>query len=525
MKFINKLFCKISSIYKNDIIFFTIIFILLFITDAYFNIKSNQYNSCIYTLIYAYAISSTICLIYSYVDRYKYFRKAIDIITIFFFCIYNTINAFSIFLTLKPLNGGTIEIILSTNYNETIEFFHSFISAQHLLLALSAITGFIILSLKKIQIKKEWSNYILSLLYILSIFSIIIGDYDTLNTPLGRLYNIYKVKHLIELTPNLDLYKSNPNFVETTEAHPENIVIILGESFAKTHSSLYGYEKNTNPSLYTHQKDSNLHIFNNTTSPATHTLAAFKAIMGTFSYNRECKEWYKHTTIPECLSLLGYKTIWISNQEQYGIRDNIPTRFAQLCDTVLFTQKKTSDKFNDEEILNYIDENPLKKELFILHLMGQHPQYSERYPDKFNVFKEDEYLYLPQNQRKKVSEYDNATLYNDFVIDSIIHIFSKKEAIILYFSDHGQDIYFSDKDYCGHGITANAKSDSIGRDIPFMIYTSPKFKDKYPSLIEKIQNSTNKKFNIEDIIYTLIDISGYKFKDNNDVEKYSILSN
>lgn len=156
--------------------------------------------------------------------------------------------------------------------------------------------------------------------------------------------------------------------------------------------------------------------------------------------------------------------------------------------------------------------------------MGQHPQYSERYPNKFCIFKENEYLNLPKNQRKKVSEYDNATLYNDYVVDSIINIFSEKEAIILYFSDHGQDIYFSDNEYCGHGITANAKSDSIGRDIPFMIYTSPKFKNKFPSLIERIQNSTNKKFNIEDIIYTLIDISGYKFKDNNDVEKYSILS-
>jgi heptose-I-phosphate ethanolaminephosphotransferase len=157
--------------------------------------------------------------------------------------------------------------------------------------------------------------------------------------------------------------------------------------------------------------------------------------------------------------------------------------------------------------------------------MGQHIYYPERYPEEFNIFSENDYLDLPLHQRKTIAEYDNATLYNDFVIDSIIHIFSKKEAIILYFSDHGQDIYFSDKDYCGHGITANAKSDSIGRDIPFMIYTSPKFKDKYPSLIEKIINSTNKKFNIEDIIYTLIDISGYKFKDNNDVERYSILSN
>ena len=345
------------------------------------------------------------------------------------------------------------------------------------------------------------------------------------DTPIGRFYIIFRYNNTILFTPDLALYKSNPNLIESTETHPENIVVIIGESFAKTHSSLYGYEKETSPLLKKHQKDSNLFIFNDVTSPDSHTIEVFKSMMSTFSYQRSDSEWYTYPTIQECFSNIGYKTIWISNQSKHGSFDNIPTRFAQLCDTTIFTQNSISKTHYDEVITKHIKERAVEKELFLLHLMGQHIYYPERYPEEFNIFSKNDYIYLPLHQRKTVAEYDNATLYNDFVIDSIIHIFSKKEAIILYFSDHGQDIYFSDKDYCGHGITANAKSDSIGRDIPFMIYTSPKFKDKYPSLIEKIINSTNKKFNIEDIIYTLIDISGYKFKDNNDVERYSILSN
>ena len=167
---------------------------------------------------------------------------------------------------------------------------------------------------------------------------LVINRYDSLNTPLGRIYNLYAVKHIIEKTPNLELYKTNPEFIAINNEHPENIILIIGESFAKTHSSLYGYNKLTNPLLKQHQNDGNLHIFNNVVAPAPHTLAVFKALMSTFSYNRECDVWYKHTTIAECFSRLGYKTTWISNQERYGIRDNIPTRFAQLCDTTIFTQ-------------------------------------------------------------------------------------------------------------------------------------------------------------------------------------------
>ena len=37
--------------------------------------------------------------------------------------------------------------------------------------------------------------------------------------------------------------------------------------------------------------------------------------------------------------------------------------------------------------------------------------------------------------------------------------------------------------------------------------------------------SRKSKFNTEDLIYTLIDIAGYKFKENEDVETHSILGN
>lgn len=524
---INKLYDKIKSVYKDDIVFFMLLFVLLFSTDVYYNMINTLYFKCLYNIINAFFFSSFVCIVLSYTNKYKTLRSLLNIIAILFVTLYSVINGYSISLTLKTLNFGIIELLISTNYNETIEFLKAYLSIYHILLIILIFAFIIRLSYRKYLVNKLSIVNLLSVGFVFCTILVIVNPYSIHDTPIGRLYIIFRDRHRIELAPDLSLYKSNPEFIATRDKHPENIIIIIGESFAKTHSSLYGYSKTTNPLLDTHQKDSSLYVFNNIVAPASHTIESFKAIMSTFSYNRVDNEWYRHTTIPECFNILGYKTIWISNQHQYGAFDNIPTRYSQLCDTAIFTKQKITDNFKDEQVLRYIDEKPLEKELYIFHLMGQHFKCSERYPSEFDCFVENDYLDLPQHQRKNVAEYDNATLYNDFVIDSIIKVFADKESIIFYIPDHGQDIYYSDDNYYGHGIVANEKSDSIGKDIPFMIYTSPKFKNSCQDLNLSIKKTISRKskFNTEDLIYTLIDIAGYKFKDNEDVETHSILGN
>lgn len=58
-----------------------------------------------------------------------------------------------------------------------------------------------------------------------------------------------------------------------------------------------------------------------------------------------------------------------------------------------------------------------------------------------------------------------------------------------------------------------------------MIYVSPSFIVANESdLIENLKMKTKQKYSIDDIIYTIMDIAGYKFEENNDVEKYSLLA-
>ena len=85
-------------------------------------------------------------------------------------------------------------------------------------------------------------------------------------------------------------------------------------------------------------------------------------------------------------------------------------------------------------ILDIIPEklNAEKNTLIIIHLMGSHTKYRDRYPREFNSFSEEAPI---------INEYDNSIYYTDYVIDKFFRYFSVNTNLKFfgYFSDHGAD--------------------------------------------------------------------------------------
>src|SRR5690606_41021472 len=52
-----------------------------------------------------------------------------------------------------------------------------------------------------------------------------------------------------------------------------------------------------------------------------------------------------------------------------------------------------------------------KQKLIVLHLLGTHTAYHQRYPEEFNHFSGS------GKKEKIIAEYDNAVRYNDFVVE------------------------------------------------------------------------------------------------------------
>lgn len=104
-----------------------------------------------------------------------------------------------------------------------------------------------------------------------------------------------------------------------------------------------------------------------------------------------------------------------------------------------------------------------------------------------------------------VADYDNSTLYNDSVINAIISSFEDDNAVIFYFSDHGEEVYDA-RDYMGHGGTSPCLHYQV--EIPFMIWMSEKYKSAHPTIVENLRTNREKPYTTDDVAHTILDMAG-----------------
>lgn len=258
-------------------------------------------------------------------------------------------------------------------------------------------------------------------------------------------------------------------------------------------------------------------------SAGMHTVDAFRQHMSTYGTEGSSSEaWNTAPNIIEVARLAGYHTVWFSNQKRAGRYENVISRFAQFADESYFTDEDVltlaidAGNLWDERLLPLVAEHlpPAgEKSMLMIHLMGSHPAYSGRYNHDFNHFTSADYASYPEHQRDKLRHYDNSVLYNDWIIDEIIRLTNGRKAMLLYFSDHGSDLYESDADYAGHA-RDNAESQQMGTRVPLLIYTSPELRQSAPELQRRIDGaSPHQWYNTTNIIYTVNDILGQRFAD------------
>jgi len=277
---------------------------------------------------------------------------------------------------------------------------------------------------------------------------------------------------------DLRIYRTLP-IVTASENQPDNVVMIIGESLSRNHCSLYGYEKPTQPCLGQMLKDSEIFILNNVEAAYSNTTEAFKSLMSTYKASAPSEKWYTHNVfLLDIMKAYGYQTFWISNQSSIGLYDNVVARFAQLADSTIWVGSKGMGigKHDFDElvipVVKSVASMPGNK-FYVIHLMGSHEGFEARYPDSFKRFTPDLYEDKPENQRWILASYDNSVYYNDFVVSELIKIFvGNGRNLVMYFPDHGLDIYDTDSDYAGHARPTDSLSFKAGISIPFIITKS-----------------------------------------------------
>ena len=141
--------------------------------------------------------------------------------------------------------------------------------------------------------------------------------------------------------------------------------------------------------------------------------------------------------------------------------------------------------------------------------MGSHNRYEMRYPSAFAQFKSDSISGVEKYVDKaQVAAYLNSVLYGDFIVSEIFKHFAESDSIVIYFSDHGEEVY-DWRSFIGH---SDSKISRFMVEIPFIIYVSDSFIQKHPTLYKRIQKASNQRYMNDDLIHTLLDIAGINLK-------------
>ena len=500
-------------------------FILITALEIYADIIDPPYRSMWHWgLTSARGIVDSYVLALIYGALPKFLKKGYLVIVFIILSVFFLIDVFAVLNFSRVFDYDIAAILLGTNPAEMKEFMLTYLSFK----IIGIIVAFILLfgALYLFSKRKSCVNEMLGHLALAGVFlSLLVNLYMPRNF-IGIITEKLLVFTYITETPDLKDYLQHPE-MEVIARQPQNVVVIIGESYTKSHASLYGYEKPTNPYLSELQKDSLLVVFDHVKSDALSTIPAFKTIMSTFRVvGGDSLQWYECLTLPETVRQLSYKTYWISNQSYKGLCDNIPTRYAELCDSLNFVGNKFSGgrkKDYDEAVIPPLRTLPKDSlRCFFVHLMGSHNAYELRYPEGFGAFTEADYPDVPSAHRKDFATYDNSVLYNDSVVYEIMKLFQEKESIVIYFPDHAEDLYESSADYCGHGKPKNPVSAAAGSNIPFVVYMSPLYQRIFPEMTERIRAAVHHPYSTGFFLYTLVDVLGGKFKGNTDVENYSL---
>lgn len=330
-----------------------------------------------------------------------------------------------------------------------------------------------------------------------------------------------KIRVFASLDLGHEIVRVHPRLTIDPADAPDKIVVVLGESHCRSHSSLYGYSKRTQPLQEALAADSSLCVFATPVAPALTTLCSIHRIIGTWNGSGD-KPWYECLTFLEVADMAGYTTLWLSNQSCKGVCDSPMAKIAAFCDVHRFTNDGMHGMVSalfDQEVIPLIESEsqPARRELAVIHLMGSHVDYAKRYPEGFRRFVPDDYSSRPAHQRPVLADYDNSVAYNDYVLSEIYKRYAGADAVVIYLSDHAQDLYDSAPDFKGHAKADVPASKAAGEAVPFTVWLSPLFKARHPRVAARIAAATSRPVALTDLTYTLMDLMGARFADNDDV--------
>ena len=413
---------------------------------------------------------------------------------------------YSIFKSPLGLNGTMA--IYQTNVSEAVEYLSSLGLMQ-----ICMIVVVIVIALYCIKLNAEnlmdMSQHSCSKkkLVCLGVMAIAAGYYSFFSL-IPRTHIVGLMKATGEYFESVERYGAqhdkifeNLHVIANNENDKGTIIMVIGESATRNYMKAFN-EKNddTTPWLSSVKNSSDFILFPNVYSCAWNTVPALEHALTEANYYNN-KEFNKSVSIVDVAKKSGYKTYWFSNQGRVGVHDTPITMVAETSDVVEFG----GDSVYDEGLLTHLRKvNRNEKNFIVLHIMGSHIDYNNRYPKKYQIWTDPDHS-------GRVADYKNSLVYTDKFLQEVYE-YSKTNLDLKAF------VYFSD-----HGTDPNRTRDPdetrfIGLRVPLFVYLSPEYQDNHRKVVLGLKGNKEQFFS-NDLVYDLMcgifDIESENYDESN----------
>ena len=228
------------------------------------------------------------------------------------------------------------------------------------------------------------------------------------------------------------------------QRRPRLFVLVVGETVRADHWGLNGYQRQTTPELAARDVVNFPDVRACGTSTEVSVPCMF-SMQGREHYDRDAIQ--GHQTLLDVVARAGVDVLWRDNQSGCkGVCARVPTHVMDSQDAPdLCAGGRCFDQILLAGLADKIKAMP-GDGLIVLHMLGNHgPNYFERYPPAFErwtpVCKTVELSRCKQPEL--VNAYDNAILYSDSVLGSLIDLLKAQtshDTAMLYVSDHGESL-------------------------------------------------------------------------------------
>ena len=370
----------------------------------------------------------------------------------------------------------TLLAIAQTNIQEAIEYAKDNFSCKTIFLIILTNAFVFFVAIKNTQ-KILWNKYNLFLV-LFCITACLVGVYkyrDNIITDIPKQASKTLAQYKNFSKERTDRKDNMSKLLLSHKPEAGVYVLVIGESQNRAHMQAYNYHRATTPWLDSMKNDKNMLLFTKAYSCHTHTVP-------TLLYALTAKNQYNNIAVKNAVSVLevaeaaGFETVWLSNQVKYSAWDTPVTIIASEANQQKWINstlgESTNTDYFDGKLIEELEKIKITdKMLIVMHLMGNHGSYEQRYPKAFEKY----------DGKNTIDKYDNSIIYNDYVISQVYKRARKIPNFkgLVYCSDHADAI---DKNLSHDA----AQFDFDMTHIPLYIYLSDSYiqnnSAKYKSL-------------------------------------------